>query len=70
MTAVTAQRAAGAGMMLYGSNEHVSPNDGKLEVFTREGPTVLLGLKQQQLGPPSNKIGCQADHVSHGQAGI
>lgn len=34
----------GAGMMLYGSNEHVSPNDGKLEVFTREGPYGVVSM--------------------------
>lgn len=52
MTAVTAQRAAGAGMMLYGSNEHVSPNDGKLEVFTREGPYGVTWSQTAAAGTP------------------
>lgn len=37
----------GAGMLLYGSEavrRQVSPNDGRLEVFTRQGPYGVIGM--------------------------
>ena len=33
----------GAGMLLY-SPQEISPNDGKLEVFTLEGPAGVVGM--------------------------
>eukprot|EP00434_Breviolum_minutum_P028527 symbB.v1.2.025235.t1/scaffold2370.1/size80994/3 len=34
----------GAGMLLYGADDQVSPNDGKLEVFTRQGPYGVISM--------------------------
>lgn len=41
----------GAGMLLYGAEDKVRPNDGKLEVFTREGPfgVVTMTLNKKLL---------------------
>jgi len=47
----------GAGMLLY-SPEEISPNDGKLEVFTLEGPGGVIGmtLNKKVLKAPCGNI--------------
>ena len=45
----------GAGMLLYGPHDEVSPNDGKLEAFTREGP---YGVYSMTINKKLLRAGC------------
>lgn len=42
-------------MLLYGPQDEVSPNDGKLEAFTREGP---YGVYSMTINKKLLRAGC------------